>query len=76
MRLNDSRALIFVLVFLFVAGLIFSSYVIYRSFELVKEEEPDNVGRISFKIIPKPEAPPEATGESTIKFKIIEKPEE
>ncbi len=75
MRALDSKTIIVVLLLLFLAGSIFSSYVIYSSFNLANEE-PKNFGKISFSILPRPETPPEATGRSTIAFKIIERPEE
>jgi len=73
---SDSKTLILILLLLFVSGLIFSSYVVYSSFNLIEEKGPDNLGKISLTIIPEPEAPPEATGRSTIAFEIIERPEE
>ena len=76
-RVDDSGTLILILVLLFISGLLFSSYVIYNSFEWAPEESPSTSGKIRLTILEKPNIPPpKITGESTIKFKIIEKPEE
>lgn len=75
MRSKDyPKKLIVILAILFMIGLIFSSMVVYSSFKLAKEQEPEDFGKIKLTILPKPESAPPATGKMA--FRILEKPEE